>query len=282
LSQKLLADGGQEIILSAPNKTENGLPVNRTITTTRGLDPLAGARRVLQEHTVLTFEQLSWPDETQLSGADDGVYRASAQLFVNDLLELKDGPARLRTMLETLPGFYNWQLAFQSAFRETFPRVLDVEKWWAVQVVNFAARDPGLAWTPAASRDKLDALLSVPVEMRPDSNALPAHAEISFQAVIRNFDPARQAGILRPRLRDLELAELRLAMPFAVLADGYFRALTDYLEPGKRLRPLPRFGKHPPWVSVKATVAETVDRLDALDAQRRAVESAMKPEIQLP
>ena len=96
---------------------------------------------------------MSWPDEAQLSGADGGVYRASAQLFVNELLELKDGPAHLRAMLATLPEFYNWQTAFQSAFREDFPRPLDVEKWWALQVVNFVARDPGPAWTPAVSRD---------------------------------------------------------------------------------------------------------------------------------
>jgi hypothetical protein len=43
-------------------------------------------------------------------------------------------------------------------------------------------------WTPAVSRDKLEEILSVPVEMRTASNALPAHAEVSLQAVIRNFD----------------------------------------------------------------------------------------------
>ena len=35
----------------------------------------------------LTFEELSWPTDAQVSGADGGVYRASAQLFVNDLLK---------------------------------------------------------------------------------------------------------------------------------------------------------------------------------------------------
>jgi len=141
------------------------------------MDSLAGARRVLRDHAALTFEQLSWPTDAQLAGDDGGVYRASAQLFVNELQALKNGPAHLRAMLETLPKFYNWQMAFQAAFRENFPRSLDVEKWWAVQVVSFVARDPGPAWTPAVSRDKLDEILSVPVKMRTASNALPAHAE---------------------------------------------------------------------------------------------------------
>jgi hypothetical protein len=237
------------------------------------MDSLAGPRRILRDHPALTFEQLSWPDEAQLSGTDGGVYRASAQLFVDDLLEVKDGPAHLRTLLATLPDFYNWQTAFHSAFRDNFPRPLDVEKWWALRVVNFVSRDPGPAWTPAVSRARLDEILSVAVDMRTASNALPTHAEISFQAVIRNFDRPQQTGILQVKLRDLELSQLRMATPYAVLADGYRRALEDYLNPGKRPRPVLPLGKHPPVVLARPTASNTVKKLDALDAQRRAIES---------
>jgi hypothetical protein len=271
LSQELLATAWQEIILSSPDKMANGLPVSHTVTTTRGMDSLAGARRVLRDHAALTFEQLSWPTDAQLSGADGGDYRASAQLFVNELLALKNGPAHLRAMLETLPKFYNWQVAFQTAFRENFPRPLDVEKWWAVQVVSFIARDPGPAWTPAVSRDKLDEILSVPVEMRTASNALPAHAEISLQAVIRNFDRARQVAILQNKLRALELAQLRMASQFAGLTGGYRRALEDYLEPAKHASPMLRRFKHPFTSSSKTIMTDTLKKLDALDAQRRAI-----------
>ena len=282
LSQDLLAADWQKIILSSPARMVDGQPSSRTITTTRSLDSLADARRVLRDHIPLTFAQLNWPTEAQLSGADDGAYRASAQLFVNDLLELKGGPAHLRALLESLPAFYNWQTAFQSAFRDDFPRPLDVEKWWAVQTVSFVARDPGLAWTLAVSRGKLDEILRVPVEMRAASNALPAHAEVSFQAVLRNFDRSQQVVILQPKLRDLELLQLRLAAPFAVLADGYRRALADYLDPGQRVAPRLHLGKHPPVVSSRPTVAGTLKKLDALDARRRAVESAMKPDDGFP
>ena len=277
LSQELLATAGQEIILSSPNKMVNGLPVNRTVNTSRGMDSLAGARRVLRDHTVLTFEQLSWPTDAQLAGDDGGAYRASAQLFVNELLALKNGPAHLRAMLETLPKFYNWQMAFQTAFRGNFPRLLDVEKWWAVQVVNFVAHDPGPAWTPAVSRDKLDEILSVPVEMRTASNALPAHAEISLQAVIRNFDQARQVEILQTKLRDLELSQFRMAPSFAVLTGKYRHVIANYLEPARRTPPALRLGKHPPVASSMPIVTSTLMQLDALDAQRRAIASSIKP-----
>jgi hypothetical protein len=278
LSQELLATEGQTIILSSPARMVTGQPDRRVVTTTRGVDSLAGARRVLRDQTPLTVAQLSWPAEAQLTGADGGMYRASAQLFVSSLMELPDGPAHLRALLASLPEFYNWQTAFQSAFRRNFPRPLDLEKWWAVQTVTFLARDPGPAWTPGVSRDKLNEILRVPVEMRTASNALPAHAEISFQAVLRNFDRARQTAILQPKLRDLELSQLRMAPPFAALADGYRRVLKDYLEPDQRARPARPLGKHPPAARPTPTVDSTVKKLEALDARRREAESALKPE----
>jgi hypothetical protein len=278
LSRQLLEDDWQKDILSSPAKRVNGLPVSRTVANERGIDPLAGTRRILRNEPALTFEQLSWPTSEQLSGADGGVYRASAQLLVSELLGLKNGRAHLRAMLQALPDCYNWQTAFQSAFRENFSRPLDVEKWWTLQVVGFAARDAGPLWTPAASREQLDEILSVPVEMRMASNALPAHTTISLQAVIRNWDPPRRNAILQTKLRDLELAQLRMAAPLAALTDGYRRALADYLGLGKRPSLVTRWVKHPFASSSKLTLEDTLKKLDALDARRRAIESAIKPE----
>jgi len=282
LSQQLLAEGAPEIILSAPGKFVDGLPQSRIVATRRGVDPLAGARRVLRDQAALTFEQLSWPTDVQLAGEDGGAYRASAQLFVSELLGLKNGPARLRAMLAALPGCYNWQTAFRAAFQENFSQPLDVEKWWALQVVSFASHDPGPRWTPAVSRQRLDEILSVPVEIWIASNTLPAHAEVSLQAVIRNFEPPRRTAMLQTKLRDLQLAQLRMAAPLAVLTDDYRRALADFLgEHNEPASPL-HFGKHPPAKPKTGDVRSALKKLDALDVRRRAVESAIKPDVWAP
>jgi hypothetical protein len=282
LSQQLLSENSSEIILSTPNKVVNGLAQNRLVTTESGIDPLASARRVLRNFPALTFEQLNWPTDTQLNGDDGGAYRASAQLFVSELLSLKNGAAHLRAMLQKLPQFYNWQTAFQYAFCENFSKPLDVEKWWALQVVNFAARDPGPQWTPAASREKLDEILSVPVDMRFVSNALPTHAEVSLQAVIRNFDSARQTEILQIKLRDLGLAQLRMASQLAVLTSAYRRVIADYLGDRIGSAPLPRSANRASSSPRKAGTRETIKKLDALDAQRRTIETAIKPDFFTP
>jgi hypothetical protein len=279
LAQQFLIAGLPEVILSAPNNLVNGLPQNRMVTTQRGLDTLANARRVLCEHPALTFAQLSWPTEAQLTGEDGGVYRASVQLFVHELLDLKDGPAHLRAMLAALPGCYNWQTAFQTAFGENFPRPLDVEKWWALQVVSFVAHGPGPRWTPAISREKLDEILSVSVEVWTASNALPACTEVSLQSVIRNFEPARQTAILQTKLRDLELVQLRMAAPLAALTAAYHQTLAGYLGRNQESHQ-PAWSKHP--VPQKISAKATLKKLDRLDAQRRIIESSIKPVVLVP
>jgi len=265
LAYQLLASG-TEMIMSPPDKLVNGMPENQITVVQRGVDAFAQARPILHDNPALTFEQLSWPDGAQLSGDDGGVYRASAQLFVSDLLELNDGAKNIRTMLQMLSRYYNWQTAFYAAFAGDFPQPVDLEKWWALQTVSFAARDAGPLWTPAVCHDKLDEILSVPVEMRSAPTNLPAHAAISLQAVIRNFDFDRQRIVLQAKLRDLQLAQWRMAPQFVALTDAYYRALASYL--GGRNGGAPS----------KKNAAETVEKLDALDAQRRATETAAQPD----
>jgi hypothetical protein len=281
LSQQLLAADGRKIVLSSPSRVVNGLPQSRIVESQRGMDFLADARRVLRDYPTLTFEQLSWPTGAQLAGADGGAYRASAQLFVNELLNLKNGPAHLRAMLQSLPRFYNGQTAFQNAFNADFPRPLDLEKWWALQVVGFAAQDPGARWTPAVSREKLDEILSVPVEMRTASNTLPSRMEISLQAVIRNFDSPKQTMILQTKLRDLELAQFRMASQLAVLTAEYRLALASYLGQDKQTGPV-FHGNKRALVPLKASSGATLKKLDALDAKRRTIEATIKPDRLVP
>jgi hypothetical protein len=282
LAQELLAAGSPEFILSTPDKVVNRLPVTRINVTQHGLESLTAAQRVLQHHPPLTFEQLSWPTGPELDGNDAGVYRASAQVFVSSLLELKNGTAQMRALLESLPQFYNWQTAFRSAFRADFPTLLDVEKWWALQVAGYAVRDPGPLWTPAASRARLDELLSVPMEVRANSNSLPAYAQISLQNVIRSEDHDRQTAILQSRLRDLELAQYRMSPQYAVLAGDYRQALANYLgETTAATTASPRQGR--PGLSLQKTSASlTSKKLDELDARRRQLESGVRPEKSIP
>lgn len=266
-AQQLLAES-PGMIMSLPDKLVNGLPENQVTVVERGVDPLAGARPVLQTNAALTIDQLSWPDEAQLNGDDGGVYRASAQLFVSHLLALDNGPKKLLALLRLLPRCYNWQTAFRAAFAADFSRPLDLEKWWALQAVSFTARASSSRWTSAVSGDNLDELLRVPVETRSAPTNLPAHSAISLQAAIRELPFDQQALVFRTRLRDLQLAEWRMTPETAVLTEAYRRVLAGYL--GARNGVVPRQLHKPS----KRAVADALKALDALDLQRQAMKTA--------
>ncbi len=274
LSQELFLENFQETIISAPSGLVAHMPIDRLSQNENTVDHLAGAREVLQDYSVLTFSQLSWPSEAQLSGEDGGVYRASAQLFVDELLSLRTGPAETRTMLASLPRFYNWQTAFDKAFHENFATPLDVEKWWALKTVLFTSESPGAQWTARASQEKLAEILTVAVQYRSASNNLPTYAEVSLQSVIRNFSPDRQRQLLQTKLRDLEMAQFRMAPPLAVLTAEYRNALAGYLG----VVPIKRNGQVGNKQVLKVVSArDTIRTLNTLDAQRRSVTVAARP-----
>ena len=268
LSQEILAETMQDVILSVPGQTVGKIPVDRISFTERGVDSLASAREVFQTYSILTFQELCWPTDIQLSGDDGGVYRASAQLFADDLLGLRNGPAKLRATLDALPHFYNWQTAFLSGFRENFASPLDVEKWWALQTVIFAAHTHGPQWTPALSREKLDEILSVAADFRSASNSLPMRAEISLQDVIKNFNSAVQLQVLHAKLYDLEVAQFRMSPSLAILAAEYRNALAGYLGEAQVSR---RGAIVKKYSSKIVSARDTLLILNGLDARRRFI-----------
>jgi hypothetical protein len=274
LSQEMLAETMQNVVLSVPNQMVNSIPVDRVSISENGVDPLKSVRAVFQTYSTLTFQQLCWPTDLQLDGEDGDVYRASAHLFVSELLVLPDGPAKLRATIDALPRFYNWQTAFFSAFRQNFSTPLDVEKWWALQTVIFTAHSPGPQWTPAVSREKLDEILCVAADFRSTSNSLPVRADISLQEVIKNFSPAVQTHILQLKLYDLEVAQFRMAPSLAVLTAEYRNALAGYLG----VAPIDHRGaivdKFP---SKFVTARDTLRILNTLDARRRSIAMATGP-----
>jgi hypothetical protein len=292
MAQQVLGTAADSVLFSAPVAAKGSMsfsksgvapdwllndeqmPIARLSRKERGLDPLAATRQVVQGGQPLTFDQLSWPTYEQMSGADGGSYYASAQLFVAELLALRNGPGQLGNMLAELPGCLNWQTAFFQAFAAEFKRPLDVEKWWALRTIVFAQRDPGPQWTAATSVTRLHDLLLVPVDFRGQSNALPTHAEIPLQNALESLAPEERDQVIRTKTRDLALAEIRMARPFGALANAYRMALADFLGDLRKTR-VTTVNKHGVPPSVGASVRETIGRLNFLDARRQEAENRL-------
>ena len=77
--------------------------------------------------------------------------------------------------------------------------------------------------------------------------------------------------MLHLKLRDLELATLRLAPPFAGLSMGYITVLRDFLGEGPR-RTMITSGRMNVNTPYTASAKTTLQKLDALDKLRRDAE----------
>ena len=114
------------------------------------------------------------------------------------------------------------------------------------------------------------------MEFRSASNDLPSLRGISLQDTIRTFDSAQQTAALQTTLRDLQLSQLRMAAPLAVLNDQYRRTLAAYLGESGGAATSQVWIKNPPQ---KPGAGATLKKLDALDAQRHALEATVQADI---
>jgi len=222
---------------------------------------------------MLTFDDLSWPKDEGWTAESDELFRLSSQLFVNELLALENGPANLRQMLSALPDRYNWQVAFLNAFGATFPRLLEVEKWWTVRFLHFTAREPAQNWSLEESWRRLEQVLRESVEIRQTTNDLPVPDETTLQTVVNGWDAKPQTQALHSKLRQLELIRPRLASALAPVADSYHQTLTGYLQETKKSRSWLSFGKKGRRQQAQTAAVENLNQLDArLNALRPSPE----------
>ena len=273
LTQQLFSTDEIELCLPKAANTVNGVILASTTVNRRRKDPLELARQQLSSHPFLTFDQLSWPRDEQLSGDVGMLYRLNAQVFLNELLRLKEGQARLRAMLADLPAYYNWQFAFLGAFNNSFHRLLDVEKWWTLELVRFTRLENMLSWSMKESWQRLDELARPPVQVRATTNDLPIRTQVTLQTIIREWEPAAQTPALKRKIQELELLRLRLAPGILPLADEYHAALKTYLEQRDKSAffiPFRRAG------IIRRAKEQAVKQLDDLDTRRMA----LRPKIE--
>ena len=278
LAQELLAREGPEILLQPPDQTENGVNIRRVALDARRTNSVDQVLANLGQRPPLTYEQLSWPGVGQLTGPDSSVYRCSAQLFVHQLLRLKDGPACLQAMLRALPRCYNWQFALLAGFHPYFQTQLDVEKWWALQVVQFTGRDLTQNWTQEQSWKKLEDIILTPADVRAKPDELPTQKIVSLQTLIKELDAAQCVSLLRRKLQQLNFLRLRAAQNVVPVVDDYRTAIEMFLEkqPATTRPGLFSRTENP---ARRQIVAQTIAELNALDAKTAALRSLARTPV---
>jgi len=277
MSHDLLMSGDMagelKIFLPPPSQKEAGLTLSRMKLNERRTNALYWAHVVLSSQPPLTFEELSWPADDQLSTAARQVYQSSAQLFVDRLLEFKDGPASFRALLTELPRHLNWQLAFLKTFKAHFQTPLEVEKWWAVQISNFTGRELEQTWPYAESWQKLDTLLHAPVQVQTGGNEEPLRTVVTLQTILREANGIQQAQLCQQKLSALNSLRLRASPELVGLVDDYRRVIGAFLEKQKITNPFQRVRKFHE-LTVNRAAKELLRQLDLLEVNRVALRPA--------
>jgi hypothetical protein len=264
------------------------------------LKGMEDVRAELRQHAPLTFQQLSWPEVSDVSGTDEAVYRSCAQLLFESLLQLDDGHASLLRMLDEMPKHLNWQTAFLRAFHSHFARLLDVEKWWGLNCVNFTASDLTAPRTAQECWRKLQEALDVPVEVQVTPTRTPTQARLTLQEVILEWDSDEALAALQraaqklqglqwftfrcdltldgpgasaAAVRNAEAAEalqLSISKEFSPLVTRYLVVLLNYARQSQSAGPLAAAGRvhQSKLLSLKK---ETVRQLNDLDQQRESM-----------
>jgi hypothetical protein len=240
----------------------------RTVRKQRRADPLAGVRAWLQANPALTLDQLNWPDETLAADEGEGGYGYCAQLLVHELLRLRNGRAYFLQMIQQLHGSLNWQTAFFSVFREQFPRLMDLDRWWALRVVQFGQVEQFSMRSPAEQWRQMEEILSIQTATQGNPKELPTRAESTLQNVVADWDYAELKSFLPEKMLQLRALEGRAQVSARELIEQYCAALTFYLRQRETANRVSG-RRNEPSINLPAVINDTVKRLNELDEKRR-------------
>ncbi|MDB6018403.1 MAG: hypothetical protein JWR19_2892 [Pedosphaera sp.] len=266
LTQQIITSSQVDPILQPPTEMEFGVNISRTNRSERWANPLARAHEILSNQPPLPLEQLSWPADGQFTGEAGEAYRSSAQLFVCELMNLPDGRACLRAFLAELPQHLNWQISFLKTFHNHFATQLDLEKWWALRLLNFTGRDLSRIWSVDESWRKLDEIIHSPVQVRTAANEMPMRTQVALQTIIQDWDFPRQSTLFQSKIQQLLLLRACVAQNLIPLVDGYRQAIETYM----KNRDKAGFGRLAQGLStpgLDAIAAQSIRELNGWDAR---------------
>ena len=222
-------------------------------------DPVGPLRAKVLEYGALSVDQLNWPEFDWDDRRATETYHQSAHLFVREILRLPGGPDFISATLGYLPQHLNWQSAFLRGFEARFHRMVDVEKWWALQLAGLKTHDTRIAWSVTEAQHRLEEVLYTSMEVRLGPNELPHVTPVALQTVINDWDFQQQVPLLRNKIIQLSLMRMRLPGELGNVSDSYRSVIEKYLQ-----------GRSKAWfgITARGALQNALAQFNALDAQR--------------
>lgn len=248
-----------------------------TIRASRHRDAAALARDSLGGNGPLSFSELAQPGTEQLSSLDSyGRYRASATLFVHELLREDRGRRAIREFIRDAHRSLNWQTTFLAVSAGQFRSLLDVEKWWAVASIEVVGRGPSQFWPADRVIAELAVILTETADLPLTNRTETVRRTLPLHEVVQTWDFPAQRPVLRRKVAQLHLLLLHTPPEWTGLVGEATRVVDDYLaarEGGGR-DPVARMELE---TRLNLLVRNTVRRLTQLDEQIAAARRQLRP-----
>jgi len=216
-------------------------------------------RAKIVERGALSVDQLNWPEFDWADRSAAEAYHHSAHLFVREMLRLPGGPDLMSATLAFLPDHLNWQSAFLRGFDAHFRRMLDVEKWWALQLARLKTHDTRIVWSAPEGQQRLEEVLYTSMQVRLGPDELPHVTPVALQTVINDWDFQQQVPLLQRKILQLGLMRIRLPGELTSVSDSYRSVIEKYLQS----RTKAWFG-----ITAQGALRDAIAQLNELDAKR--------------
>lgn len=237
-------------------------------------DALQSARDHLAQYQAMTFEQFDLRHDVILTPKEWEHVAHCTHLFIDRLFALPGGPSKLSLFLKRLPHYYNWQIAFLNVWSTQFQSVLDVEKWWTLERIQFVEKDSRHRLSMLSAIEKLEQIVATPIQLRPlEPNTAPPPA-YPLQIMLDVADYRQQQVALYEIISHLRHLHHQVPPDLSRLVTDYAEALATYMakrdkERNKNSDDRRNFGSP----SYKRILRDTLNQLTALDLIREDIKT---------
>ncbi|MBR5977714.1 MAG: hypothetical protein IK033_01795 [Verrucomicrobia bacterium] len=258
MTQLIMQRGGPALIPTP------GAPKDFSTVTT---NPAKAAKSRLKTIQPPEFSQITSPGPEFSSGVNWMIFQDACLVLTWELLERPEGKIRYCRTLQLLKKYRNWQLAFLEAWKGQFKNMTDVEKWWALVLVNCRKDTSMNAWTLKQSIEKLNEILSeASVSVISQINQPKIPSTIHLQQIAESWAPMVQIYFFERVAAQLKAFELAADPVVADLASRYRTTIIDYI---RQPRIYAFFGKDAP---SRADLRVLKKRLNYLDNEREQLQ----------
>ena len=188
-------------------------------------NPTFRAKEFLRKNNPLTAEQI-FQASSELASTSN--FRHSAHLMFAELLQTAQGVDSMHRFVELLPQYFNAQTAFHQAYSESFPNMLELEKWWAVITASVTQFNDQRRWDMAKSLSELGAILNPQAKVALDKESLPTWRQFTFQDILAYWSGEERISTLDHISGQLHLLKAQSLLEVIPLVDKYIAFIRDF------------------------------------------------------